>query len=548
MVVVAMLDPRVSIPVQVDWALWIARAEKGGLTLLLPKPESDGTLLAKVRARITATEDYAVPDTEIVEAADVQAAAEAGDDDPHVEQRACLLVEVDETTPDAVVTAVGEGRDTLFVVFVEQFDRKDQRNSRIGRDLLPRIPCAAVTVRIGSGESSLPTHILVSASRGSHARDALRLTNRLALAAEARVTAAYVEPEIGDDAKNVGRHVIDKVLQAALENESASAESTAEIGRRVVLGRDPAKGLQEACKDVDAELAILATSRPALLDARFYGSVPAKFADLRKKLPLIVLREPVPVGQPWRRVEHYMRRLVPQIERAERVNLSYRTQSSSDFNFDFAALIGLSTLIAALGLLQDSVAVIIGAMLVAPLMSPILGFGLALAQWNWRLGRDALRTVAMGVVLAWFVALAVGVIHGQPDSGAMITAEMERRGEPGLTDLFVALVSGLAAAYASSRPGLVGAIAGVAIAAALVPPIATSGLACAAGKWALAGLAFVLFLINMLVIALAAGFTMWAVGASTRSLRYPWLLHLCSIAVLAALGWALCELHALRSA
>jgi hypothetical protein len=89
---------------------------------------------------------------------------------------------------------------------------------------------------------------------------------------------------------------------------------------------------------------------------------------------------------------------------------------------------------------------------------------------------------------------------------------MLARGGPGLLDLVVAFAAGLAAAYASSRPGLIAALPGVAIAAALVPPIATSGVALSQGDFALAIGAFLLFGINMATIILAAIASLWAVG------------------------------------
>ena len=89
---------------------------------------------------------------------------------------------------------------------------------------------------------------------------------------------------------------------------------------------------------------------------------------------------------------------------------------------------------------------------------------------------------------------------------------MLARGSPGVFDLIVAFVSGMAAAYASGRPNLVSALPGVAIAAALVPPIATAGLGLAAGQWQLAAGALLLFLTNIVAIVLGAACSLWAVG------------------------------------
>jgi uncharacterized hydrophobic protein (TIGR00271 family) len=169
----------------------------------------------------------------------------------------------------------------------------------------------------------------------------------------------------------------------------------------------------------------------------------------------------------------------------------------------------LSTIIAAIGLEQNSAAVVIGAMLVAPLMTPLLGMGLALVQGNPVLAGISLRAVLMGLGVSLLVGLLTGLLTPGFDEP---TREMLGRGGPGLLDLFVAFASGLAAAYASSRPGLLAALPGVAIAAALVPPIATSGLALSLGDLHLAFGALLLFVINMVTIVLATMAAFWVVG------------------------------------
>ena len=194
--------------------------------------------------------------------------------------------------------------------------------------------------------------------------------------------------------------------------------------------------------------------------------------------------------------------------RAERVALYDRLQSGSEWNFDFAALISLSTGIAALGLLQDSAAVVIGAMLVAPLMTPILGAGLALVQGNWPLLRAAARAIVSGYLMALAIGLAAGAMFPIPE----ITPQLAARGGPTLLDLGVAFLSGLAAAFCLARPGLLAALPGVAIAAALVPPIATTGVCLALGEEAVARGSALLFATNVVAIILGAAVSLYAGG------------------------------------
>ena len=104
-----------------------------------------------------------------------------------------------------------------------------------------------------------------------------------------------------------------------------------------------------------------------------------------------------------------------------------------------------------------------------------------------------------------------------------------------MLDLFVAFASGVAAAYASSRPGLIAALPGVAIAAALVPPIATSGLALALGNFHLFANALLLFVVNMFTIVLASMVSLWAVGLRNIKKAAQWRVVLVSLIPLAVL-------------
>jgi uncharacterized hydrophobic protein (TIGR00271 family) len=176
---------------------------------------------------------------------------------------------------------------------------------------------------------------------------------------------------------------------------------------------------------------------------------------------------------------------------------------------DFIALISLSTAIASLGLMQNSGAVVIGAMLVAPLMTPMLGTGLGLVQGNLNLVMDASRSILCGFFLSLIIAMGIGFFTpGFRD----LTPELLARGSPNILDQAIALLSGTAAAYAMARPGLLAALPGVAIAAALVPPIATAGIALATGHAKVAVGAAFLFGTNLVTIILAAALTLYVLG------------------------------------
>ena len=159
----------------------------------------------------------------------------------------------------------------------------------------------------------------------------------------------------------------------------------------------------------------------------------------------------------------------------------------------------MSAGIAILGMLLSSPAVVIGAMLLSPLMSPIIGAGFALASGKLKWLRISIRALAIGTIAAvLFTALIVLVSPLQT-----VTSEIAARTQPNLFDLLVALFSSLAGSYALIR-GREGTIVGVAIATALMPPLAAVGYGLATLNWTVFGGALALYVTNFLTIALSA--------------------------------------------
>lgn len=165
----------------------------------------------------------------------------------------------------------------------------------------------------------------------------------------------------------------------------------------------------------------------------------------------------------------------------------------------YLLLITLSAAIATLGLLQDSPAVVIGAMLVSPLLGPIMGMGFGLVTLDSRLIRRSLGTLAAGMAVAILVAMLLIWLSPVQD----VTSELRARTRPTLLDLGVAVVGGVAGVYAIMRK-LSGVMVGVAIATALVPPLSTIGFGLATWRPDFALGASLLFLTNTLAIAFAA--------------------------------------------
>lgn len=158
-----------------------------------------------------------------------------------------------------------------------------------------------------------------------------------------------------------------------------------------------------------------------------------------------------------------------------------------------------SVMIASIGLDLNSAAVIIGAMLISPLMSPILGIGLSAAIND----RETLIKSVRNFLSAILLTLVTSVIYFKITPLGLITDEMLARTEPNLLDVLVAFFGGLAGIVAGSRTEKTNAIPGVAIATALMPPLCTSAFGIATGQWDIFAGAFYLFFINAVFISLS---------------------------------------------
>lgn len=209
-----------------------------------------------------------------------------------------------------------------------------------------------------------------------------------------------------------------------------------------------------------------------------------------------------------------MKKLVRALTADERRGIKEELAQTSQLSFDFLLLVVLSCAIATSGLLTNSVAVIIGAMLVAPLMSPIIGLGLASVTGDSKLLRTATGTLLLGAVLAVLLSFVMALINRFLPFVSLqeLPSEVIARTRPTPIDMIIALAGGLAAAYAMTRENLSAALPGVAIATALMPPLSTIGIGLALARWDVAGGASLLFLTNAVTIAFAAALVFFARG------------------------------------
>lgn len=218
-------------------------------------------------------------------------------------------------------------------------------------------------------------------------------------------------------------------------------------------------------------------------------------------------------GRLLRHIGRYQAKQIP-LEPAERkaviANLFFEGSRRPAFLRRYATLMALSVTIAAFGLIANSTAVIIGAMLVAPLMAPALAAAAAIVMgWPNRI-RSNLQLVAAGAVGAVALAAFIGLFaRGALDP---VPPEIMARTQPNLLDLGIAAAAGAAGAYAFVRRQASDALAGAAIAVALVPPLAVVGLMTASGQLRLASGALLLFTVNVAGVLASGAATFLVAG------------------------------------
>ena len=189
----------------------------------------------------------------------------------------------------------------------------------------------------------------------------------------------------------------------------------------------------------------------------------------------------------------------PLPERISREELYEDLVNASRLTVVYLVMVGLSTLVAAVGLVRDDVAIIIGAMVIAPLLGPNIALSLACALGDLALARRSLKAIGAGLAVAGAASLAIGTLL-TVDPGIPAIAS---RTSPDLADVAIALAAGVAGSLAFTS-GVPAVVVGVMVAVALLPPLVAAGLLIAAGEPAAATGATMLLLANVACVNLAA--------------------------------------------
>lgn len=233
--------------------------------------------------------------------------------------------------------------------------------------------------------------------------------------------------------------------------------------------------------------------------------------DKKKETPTIIIDDEQPEQERFETLKEklrYQQALRENSKTIDHKQVRLNIQADALPSKTFFIMNALAAVIAAYGLLSDSTAVVIGAMLVAMMLGPIAGISLALIDSRWMLLKTALKTLTLGIIMIYGIGFLIGLIH----PNIAITNEIMARTHPNSLDLMIALAGGAAGAFASVSPRLSVAVVGVAVATALVPPLVASGLLLSRAEFSLSANAFLLTFTNIIAIQVSSSMVLWIAG------------------------------------
>lgn len=381
------------------------------------------------------------------------------------------------------------GADAVVLGIRSRGENGEARLGPVVESVIEAAACDVVVYRPAEGRDlEAVRRVLVAVDGDQPSRSAVRVATFLQRGLRVGLELVHVQPP--GTAERLGHAVIARSM-ADLVAEGAAAV-------RVVQAEEVVEGLARTVGPTD--LVVVGFTHAKRASSMEQGAVGRAMLEAVDAPMLTVARQlPGRTGlqERWRRIGAWLH---PRLTDVEQGSLRAFAEGAAELRLDYLVMTALSGLLAAFGLLLSSAAVIIGAMLVAPLMNPLQAFGIGLVSGRARLALRALGTVASGSLAVFALALVTGLVVGV----AAPTAEMLSRGSPSVLDAGVALAAGVAGAYATARKDIPAALAGVAIAAALVPPIGAAGLGVAAGRPGLAAGASLLFLVNVVCIAVVS--------------------------------------------
>ncbi|MBI1278791.1 MAG: DUF389 domain-containing protein [Anaerolineaceae bacterium] len=388
-------------------------------------------------------------------------------------------------------------RDTgsdLIILGAQRAENNQELLGIVVENVLAAISCPVLIYRPAFKEQETK-RIVVPTDGTVPARTASAIGIQLARYFDIEIDAVYVQPGYRSRWEGLGH------IEQSLEDIPGSAQ----VKRTLITAQNPAQGTLARLNDDD--LLVVGYSARSEIERWLFGDFSRKML-MHARCAVILVSPTTPPAPLFNAARKSINRLILRLTPAEEEDIVRQAYDLSAANLDYLVLIAISALIASLGLLANSVAVIIGAMLVAPFMQPCIAFAVGMATNQIALVRRALLTLLVGIPLALGIAALTGLlVRGQP-----FTSEMIARGNPTLLDVMVAFASGVMGAYATARKDIPSALAGVAIAAALMPPLCTFGIGLTAGNVSLGLHAGLLFLTNIVCIGVIAWLVFYLVG------------------------------------
>lgn len=345
--------------------------------------------------------------------------------------------------------------------------------------LVQNAPCKTFLAWNGDKKPDEIKRILFVTTGEVHDRATLSLLNDFSKKNNSKITIASVEYETSTSEINASEQDIKSLLHDM-------GLDVANFELKVVVNRIKFRGIKMCYEAHD----MILTGQDSLKDLLLLEQTlnETTFAIVKRNPPLR-----------FKSLAEWL----PRINPSDHADLIHDLRQGSKWGPDFVVMLGLAAAVSTLGLMQDSPAVVIGSMLLAPLMTPMMGLGLALAQASKKLMSLSLKSILLGFLLTIVISFILGLIT---PSGATLPQEVLARSTPNILDLMIALFAAAAAAFAMARPNIIGAIAGVAIATALVPPACSIGISLAYGEYLHASGAGLLFFANLIAIIAASSF------------------------------------------
>ncbi len=360
-----------------------------------------------------------------------------------------LLEEIGGASPSEEVIDIVRSRGVKAIHFpVDARLDPSVPDMQFGQRLLRDAPCDVVITDPGATDRTSIKRIVVPmdlVASGHVARYICQVGNSYGV----DVVPLHISADFGADSQTIAERELDlQLAEAGIDTECSWLDS------QVTIAEGFHQGLMQSIKAHDAVLMggssvkLLHDIRREIIGIRPQDSAAIAVGILRPA----ELAAKSQTGRFVRRIKAAL----PELTLADRVSLFDRIQRGARLTPDFTIMIGLSVLMASFGLMADNSSVVIGAMLVAPFMTSLIGVGLALVQGNLRLMRRSAAAMGVGLLIGFLLSFLLGLCVPLDE----LPLEVLARGDPNIVDLVIAFVSGMAAAYAVSRESVAESIVG----------------------------------------------------------------------------------------